>query len=98
MSPHSSDLAIIREKNINKLLEELGDTKEHESRHYFIRTVINARCAEIIAASCNNVQKTLDATNETNTKISNGLFFLNVLIASATVIFAVLGLAFFFYK
>lgn len=94
MSPNTSDLAIIREKNVNKLLEELGDTKEHESRHYFIRTVINVRCAEMIACACTKLEKSAEAQNETSSKLANGLFFLNVIVASAVVIFAVLGLAF----
>lgn len=98
MSPNTSDLAIIREKNINKLLEELGDTKEHESRHYFIRTVINVRCAEMLSCACTNLQKSIEASKEINNKASNGFFFLNVIIASATVIFAVLGLMLFFFK
>ncbi len=98
MSPNTSDLAIIREKNINKLLEELGDTKEHESRHYFIRTVINVRCAEMIACACTKLEKSAEAQNEMTAKLSNGLFFLNVIISSAIVIFAILGLAFLFAK
>jgi hypothetical protein len=98
MSPNTSDLAIIREKNINKLLEELGDTKEHESRHYFIRTVINVRCAEMIACACTKLEKSSDANNDISNRLSNGLFFLNVIIASATIIFAILGLAFLFAK
>ena len=98
MSPNTSDLAIIREKNINKLLEELGDTKEHESRHYFIRTVINVRCAEMLACACTNLQKSVETSKEINDKVSNGFFFLNVIVASATVIFALLGLMLFFFK
>jgi hypothetical protein len=85
-----STLSYVKDKNKNQILDEMEDTALVGSLiHEQQRAAISVRCTEDIETALAKVETQLKLNSESSDRVGNKLFWLNVVLASATIVAAV---------
>lgn len=83
-------MSYIKDKSKNQILDEMECSAQVGSLiHEQQKAAISVRCTEDIEAALAKVETQLKLNSESSDRVSNKLFWLNVVLASATLVAAV---------
>lgn len=83
-------LSYVKDKDKNQILEEMSETAQPGSSiHEQQKAAISARCTEDIEAAMAKVEAQLKVNAESSDKVASKIFWLNVVLALATLVGAV---------
>lgn len=93
--PYDRDL--INVKDIQVLLDHLASNLKEPNNYKYITPIINARIAEKIETSIVDLNKSINEQSESNKSLATKVFWLNIILTTATVILAAVSITKLFY-